>query len=56
MGGQSLTVIIWSFWQCWDRSRIPLRNSLLAPTYAFPASIIPLQSFTSLGGGQTSDH
>lgn len=48
--GRSLTEIIWSFWQCWDRSRIPLTKSLLAPTYAFPASIIPLQSFTSWGG------
>lgn len=45
-----LTEVTWSLWQCWDRSRIPLTNSLLAPTYAFPASIIPLQSFTSWGG------
>lgn len=48
-GSGFLTEIISSFWQCWDRSRIPLTNSLLAPTYAFPASIIPLQSFTSWG-------
>ena len=42
-----LTEIISSFLHCWERSRIPLTKSLLAVTYAFPASIIPLHSFTS---------
>lgn len=47
---QNLTEIISSFLHCWDRSRMPLTNSLLALMYAFPASIIPLHSFTSWRG------
>lgn len=32
---------------CWASSRIPLTNCLLAALYAFPASIIPIHSFTN---------
>lgn len=46
---QNLTEIVSSFLHCWDKSRMPLTKSLLALTYVFPASIIPLHSFTSCG-------
>lgn len=52
-GRERLTEIISSFLHCWDRSRMPLTKSLLALTYVFPASIIPLHSFTSCRGQRT---
>lgn len=51
---ERLTEIISSFLHCWDRSRMPLTKSLLALTYAFPASSIPLHSFTSCRGQGTN--
>lgn len=51
---ERLTEIISSFLHCWDRSRMPLTKSLLALTYAFPASSIPLHSFTSCRGRGTN--